>query len=531
MNKYDVIIIGSGISGLASASILSQLFNKKVLVLERHFKIGGFTHIFKRKGTHSEYHWDVGLHYVGQMDSGLMSRSIFDYVTNGNIKWTKMPDPYDIFIYPGLQFRAMEGENYLKAELIKNFPGESDAIEKYFKDLNRINKWFGRYNFSLTLPPKARNLSSIFFDNSKEITSITLKEYLDKNFSDEKLKAVLASQWGDYGLPPSLSSMVVHSLIVNHYINGGYYPVGGSKKIADSIIPIIEKSGGAFIANHTVKEILIEKGKAIGVRAVKKEGNDFVDVKFFADKIISTAGAKTTYTELIPDNYTPDFIEEIKNFPPSIPHVNLYLGLKESPTKLGLKGENYWIYDSYNHDDIYNRRGELVEGKVHGVYISFPSLKDPESNSHTAEIVAFADYNSFSQWVNKPWKKRGEDYEALKQRISNALIEYTEKHLRGFKELIDYKELSTPLSTIHFTGNPEGSIYGIPATPERYKMKWISPYTHIKNLYMSGADTFGHGIVGGLMGGALTSALVAKGFRGIPEVFKEAMKFHKSLMR
>jgi len=54
-NNFDVIIIGSGISGLSSASILSQLYNKRVLVLERHWKIGGFTHIFKRVGKHGTY--------------------------------------------------------------------------------------------------------------------------------------------------------------------------------------------------------------------------------------------------------------------------------------------------------------------------------------------------------------------------------------------------------------------------------------------------------------------------------------------
>lgn len=530
MNKYDVIIIGSGISGLSSASILSKLFKKKVLVLERHFKIGGFTHTFKRKGEHGEYHWDVGLHYVGQMDSGSPSRAMFDYVTDGNVKWEKMPDPYDVFIYPDLKFKLAEGENNFKAALIKLFPSESIAINNYFANIKKINRWFGRYNFSLTLKPPSQKLFKPLYNKGSELALMTVKEYLDNNFSDERLKAILASQWGNYGLPPSLSSMAIHSIIVSHYINGGYYPVGGSKKIADSIIPIIENSGGALLVNHTVKEILIDNGKAVGVRVNKKEGNDFVEVEFYADKIISTAGAKIIYTELIPKKYLPDFIDEINNFPNSISHVNLYLGLKESPAKLGLKGENYWIFNSFNHDETYNRKGELVDGKVYSVYVSFPSLKDPEAKFHTAEIVTLADYQSFSKWANEPWKKRGAEYEELKQKICDAVIDYTEKHLNGFKELIDYKELSTPLSTVHFTGNPQGSIYGIPSTPMRYKMKWISPYTHIKNLFMSGADTFGHGIVGGLMSGALTAALVAKGLKGIPNIFNEAIKFHKSLM-
>jgi len=46
--KYDAIIIGSGIGGLTTASILAK-FGKKVLVLERHYVPGGFSHTFKRK--------------------------------------------------------------------------------------------------------------------------------------------------------------------------------------------------------------------------------------------------------------------------------------------------------------------------------------------------------------------------------------------------------------------------------------------------------------------------------------------------
>ncbi len=524
-NNYDVIIIGSGISGLSAASILSQIWKKKVLVLERHFKIGGFTHTFKRKGSIGEYHWDVGLHYVGQMESGTTTRAMFDFITQGKVKWNKMPDPYDVFIYPDFIFKVHDKETNFKSDLISKFPDEKENIEKYFYDLKTVGKWFGRYNFSLALPLSARMISSLISSKGSDLALMTLKNYLDKNFKNEKLKSLLASQWGDYGLPPSQSALAVHALIVNHYINGGYYPIGGSKKISDAVIPIVKLNGGDLLVNNIVQEIIIKKGKAIGVKTKEKHENELVEKEYFAEKIISTAGAHITYLELINKQNAPKFIEEIKNFPPGAAHVNVYLGLQSSPAKLGIKGENYWIYDSYDHDRRYENNDRLLDGIASGVYVSFPSMKDPEAQNHTAEIIAFCKYKHFEKWAEQPWKKRDEEYNALKEKICNALIDFTDKHIKGLKQLIDYKELSTPLSTIHFTGNPEGAIYGIPATPERFKMKWIGPYTHIKNLYLSGADAFGHGIVGGLMGGAISAALVIKGFRGIPTVFKEAMKF------
>jgi len=63
-DTYDAIIVGSGIGGLTTAALLSKCFKKKILVLEQHFQPGGLTHDFQRKG---KFHWDVGLHYVGEM--------------------------------------------------------------------------------------------------------------------------------------------------------------------------------------------------------------------------------------------------------------------------------------------------------------------------------------------------------------------------------------------------------------------------------------------------------------------------------
>ena len=83
---YDVIIIGSGISGLCSAALLSMA-GKKVLVLEKHFKIGGYTHTFKR----NQYEWDVGIHYIGAVhNEKSFTRRLFDKISNNNLKWNKM---------------------------------------------------------------------------------------------------------------------------------------------------------------------------------------------------------------------------------------------------------------------------------------------------------------------------------------------------------------------------------------------------------------------------------------------------------
>lgn len=522
---YDTIIIGSGIGGLTCASYLAQQQGKRVLMLERHFKVGGFTHTFKR----GKYEWDVGIHYIGDMQKGRQSRAIFDYISQGGIKWHKMPDTYDTFMFPDFTFSTVTGRNQYIHALIDAFPDEQAAIEQYFADLKAAGNWFNRHMAKKMMPKSVSWMGGVLSKSGSKWASMTTSEYLDEHFKDPRLKAILPAQWGDHGLPPSQSSFVIHALIASHYLYGAWYPVGTSKTIADSIVPIIENAGGKVLVNHTVDEIIIEKGRAIGVRVTHKKGKSLIQKEFFAENIVSNAGATITYVNLIPADYPLDFREEVASFPDSAAHVTIYLGLRDDPRKLGFQGENYWIYSSLDHDQNFARRNELVEGKIAGCYLSFPSLKDPEAKAHTAELIAFADAEPFKQWKDEAWKKRGEDYEQLKQKITDALLNFVEQYHPGFRNLVEFCELSTPLSTEHFTGFKNGAIYGVPAIPKRYEVEWIGPRTPIKNLYLTGADAASHGVVGAMMGGVMTASLVLGLRDNFMKLISDAMKYSQTL--
>ncbi|MCP5500522.1 MAG: NAD(P)/FAD-dependent oxidoreductase [Leptospiraceae bacterium] len=522
-NSYDVIIIGSGIGGLTCGSLLSKLKNKRVLILERHFKAGGFTHVFKREG---KFLWDVGVHYIGDVGNGSMSDRLFHIITEGKLEWIKMSEPFEKFIYPDFTFDLYGNKELYKEDLIERFPGEKSGIEKYFHDIEAMAFWFSRRFTLKALPPVFEKVTSFLNLLGADNALIKTKDYLDKNFKDEKLKALLVSQWGDYGLPPSKSSFVIHSLIANHYLKGGYYPKGSSISVASTIKPILEKAGGEIKLSTEVQEIIIQDGKAIGVKVFEAKGNEKIESEYYAPEIVSDAGAFTTYNKLIPNSYPISFRNELNAIDPGVSNVTLYIGFKENPTKLGFKGENYWIYNSYDHDKIYENRNMTLEGNPPGCYLSFPSLKDPKAEAHTAEIIAFVDYEPFNKWKAGEWKNRGEDYMALKEKITEGLLNFIEEKFPGFKELIEYKELSTPLSNEYFTAHKNGTIYGIPCTPERFKMDWLGIRTPVQNLYLTGADACSPGIVGSMMGGYATAGSLM-GFSGVMGIVKEASRLRE----
>ena len=442
-NQFDAIVIGSGLGGLTVAAILSKLNQKKVLILEQHYVVGGYTHEFTRE---SKFHWDVGLHYVGSMGQGELGRKIFDYLTNGKLEWNKMPDPFEKFVYPDFTFEQSCAPTKFKDDLITKFPQEKSGIEQYFWDITNLAK-------TRKVPGFLSILIKLYHPRLRKIEELTTKEYLERNFQDPKLKALLASQWGTYGLPPAQSSFVVHAMLMSHYLKGGYYPVGGASEIAKNILPLIEKNGGKVLTQKQVREIIIEDGIAKGVKVQKAHQPNAALEEYYASLIISDAGAFNTYTKLIPmvgnrevegnvetrdvasskrqtrkyQDLVAKYREEIEKFPKGHSTLTMFLGFKESPAKLGFKGENYWIYSAYDHDKAFQKQSTAPDKSIDYCYISFASLKDKTQTAHTAQIILFIDYEFFSKWQEQNWRHREQEYYQLKEAISQNILSFV-KH-------------------------------------------------------------------------------------------------------
>jgi phytoene dehydrogenase-like protein len=251
-----------------------------------------------------------------------------------------------------------------------------------------------------------------------------------------------------------------------------------------------------------VERILVENGRAVGVRLASGE-------TLRAPLVVSDAGARATFLKLVPDDVPLPFRDELRAIPRSMSHVSLYLGLSRSAASLGVKGENFWLHDELDHDRMWDRGGELLSGRAPQTYVSFPSMKDPEAKAHTAEIIAGVDSSHFEPWAGTRWMKRGEEYEAVKERIADTLLAAAERRLPGLSGLVVHRELSTPLSTAHFTGHPGGEIYGLPATPDRFAKPWLRARTPVKGLYLAGADALMLGIGGAVMSGVMAAAAIA----------------------
>lgn len=534
---YDAIIIGSGMGAMATAALLARFRGQRVLLLEQHYVMGGFTHEFSRMHDGRRFHWDVGVHYIGDVQPGSILRKIFDQVTDHRVQWAPMPaDCFEKFIYPDLTVDVPVGEVNYRRVLIELFPDEQPAIDHYFRDIKKINAWFGQIFMKTGTAFIDQTRAPLRINNFRSV-NITTAEYMDRNFSDPRIKAILTSRWLDYGLPPTCSSFLVHATVDCHYLNGGFFPIGGASAIADAVRPIIGTSGGEVRLAHRVEEILVADGHAIGVRARNlrfrgsaannsaQSANELTD--FFAPVVISGAGVYATYTQLLPaaisGAYATNIVSFYRKYRP-VSAVTLYCALDSDPRALGFHGENHWIFDNYEAEQTLaaGQRWLAGESDLTWAYLSFPSLKNPDAKHHTAEIIVIVGDAAFQHWRDDTtWKRRTPEYEALKERVARDMLALIEARYPGFERLVLRTEVSTPLSVEYFSRHHAGAVYGLPCVPERFdseKSPWCNIQSPlVKGLYLTGVDVCPSGVGGALLSAiGTTMALPAR--LGFPEI-------------
>jgi len=506
--EWDAIAIGSGIGALAAAALLAQRAGKRVLVLERHYTAGGFTHVFHRPG----YEWDVGVHYIGEMGAGSPMRGLFDEISEGRLKWNAMPEVYDRITIADRSYDFVSGAERFTERLREYFPQDGAAIGRYMAHVRDAARASGLFFTEKALPAALTRVAGPllrrrFLSYSRRTTALTLAGLT----GNRELIAVLTGQWGDYGLPPGQSSFGMHAIIAQHYMEGAFYPVGGASRIAASIAPTIERAGGRIVLSAEVEQILLDgRGRAVGVRMA--DGRELR-----APLILSDAGAWNTYARLLPPDAPgrAQALAEIERIPVSMSHLSLYVGLRRDPGEPEFGDTNLWIYPGPDHDVNLARYVADPEQPFAGLFISFPSAKDPDfARRHpgraTIEVVTLAPYGWFERWADTRWKRRGADYDALKQRLAERLRAELERHVPAVRGKIDYCELSTPLSTRQFVNYHRGQAYGPAVTPERFRARALGPRTPVRNLYLTGADAAVMGVTGALAGGGVAASAVLR---------------------
>lgn len=497
---WDDLIIGSGMGGMTAAAFLTKL-GRRVLVLEQHYIPGGFTHAFPR----GKYVWDVGVHAIGEVTRHSITGRVLDRLTDGRLQWASLGPVYDEFFFPGdFHIGFPDNPAQFRRNLLAAFPEEEEAIDGYLAKVREVVGTMRGYFMSRAAPRKLMPaVQWLMARKAQGFFASTVNEVVHQLTDNPRLRTVLTAQWGYYGAAPSRASFAVQAMVTRHYLHGGYYPVGGSQQIALSLLQTVADAGGWTRILADVQQILVERGRAVGVRL---EGGEEIRAR----RVISAAGILSTVRRLLPEPYCHQpWAEETEQIQPGPAHVCLYLGFQGDIRQAGASGANKWFYDTWSpEEETWNLDQPENLGPAPVLYCSFPSLKDPLHDSgpeqrHTGEVVTFVPWQVFKRWQNTSWKKRGPEYEALKEHIQTSLLEQFFERMPALRPMLDHVELSTPASTQTFCRPVGGSIYGLETTPERFANPWLRPRSPIPGLFFAGSEAAMVGVMGAMMGGVL----------------------------
>jgi len=500
MSDFDAIVIGSGIGGLSCAAALSKA-GRKVLVLERHFVAGGLTQTFSRAG----FTWNVGMHYLGDMGPTGGARAVLDWLCDQRIEMASVGSVYDIVHFPeAFEIQFSRPAEALRRDLIDKFPDDASDIDAFLSMLGSAAS-AGRSLFARrAMPPLLGGVYGLWHQSEvNRWWGRTTTDVVREVVRNPRLQAVLLAQRGDYGDPSEASSFGMHAVVMQHYMDGAYYPIGGSQVFAKSLIPVITAPGGEVRVRSRVEKLLLEGERIVGVRLANGE-------QIRAPCIFSSAGALSTVRELLPAALgESSWAQSVSMFRPSVCHIGLYLGLEGDVRSCGASASNHWFYGGWELETGL-WRNPLEESLSPGMFVSFPSLKDPSHEPgpqlrHTAEIVVMTSWDAFRQWDGSKIGRRPPDYGAAKERITSNLLAQFARYFPALAPMVVCHELSTPLSTSSFTGAPHGAIYGLETTPRRFLSPSLGAQTPIPGLFLAGQDVTSPGVTGAMMGGVLAA--------------------------
>jgi len=509
----DVVVVGCGLGGLTAAAYLSKA-GLKVCALDSHYVAGGCGTVFSRGPSNARYHFDVGLHYVGDCGPDGTLPRILEETGSAPVDFLPMdPDGYDTLVFPDFEFKVPVGLDRYRDRLLERFPSEKKGIDKYVRLLSGVREVGAEMDKTGgNLSPKILWKVLTRYPQLARFQSATMGSYLDGVTRDPKLRAVILGQNGDYGLPPSKVSAMLHAGLADHYFKGAYYPRGGGQVLADRLAQTIEANGGSIHLRRPVGKILIEDGRAVGIETAARRNHPAERVR--AKLVISNADLMKTLRDLVGVDHLPTAWRQRLSRGFEQP-ASLFL------TCLGVKGEltpamqrsNYWVFDDYDFDRQYADAERDAVPRPRGAYITSASVKDPETPHHAPRGFSSLEVMSLIPGDPKRWGvppgelddwgyKRNDVYHERKDAFEAALLGYLERRFPGLSERIVFKESATPVTHQRFAGSTDGVSYGIALTPAQFGRGRPGYDAILPGLHLCGASTrANHGIVGAMSSG------------------------------
>jgi prolycopene isomerase len=478
--------------GLSAAALLAKA-GKRVLVVERHDRAGGYAHAFRRK----KYLFDAAIHLIGGCERvGFAEGGLVD----GLLRLLGMRDrctflrvnPFYTAVFPGFRLDVPLGtEGFVRAHA-RYFPREGDRIRQLVQVCSQLNREVRQFPSPSSLWDFLRMPKR--FPALVKYHRATLGEVMDGYLTDPRLKAVFATLWPYLGLPPSRLSFLYWSVMLMSFIEeGAYYCQGSFQNLVNAFVAALEKNGGELLLRSRVRRIFIRNRRVTGVMLENGQ-------RIQAPVIISNADARQTFEELVgADHLSGRFMANLGRLRPSHSAFVVYLATNLDVRRFDASHEMI-LYRSWDHDETHQH---ILEGRPSGIAVTVPTLIDPSlapPGEHLITVTTLIPYE-----IGVSWRQKKAPYGEL-------LLDEVEAVCPGLRGHITFAEGASPRTMERYTLNLTGAIYGWEVSPEQVGRNRLGHRTPIGGLFLSGHWTQPGGGIYAVLASGLQTAQIVLGY-------------------
>ncbi|MBR5102812.1 MAG: NAD(P)/FAD-dependent oxidoreductase, partial [Muribaculaceae bacterium] len=319
-----------------------------------------------------------------------------------------------------------------------------------------------------------------------------IDDVMGEVITDPHLANVLVGNLPLYAGEKGKTPFATHAFIMNFYNQSSYRVVGGSDAIAKSLCKTLERYGGKVLLNHKATAIVCDDTHATGVEV---NGSKMLPAHY----VISDAHPIRTLELIDSKLIRPVFRRRVNEMPQTVGGFSVYLQFKEN--SVPYMNHNYYAYNGNmpwgceHYDESSWPKGFL--------YMHFCHCHRPLF-AKAGVVLSYMQMSDVEQWIGTKVGRRGNDYEAFKQRKAQQLIASLEKHFPGIGANIEHYYTSTPLTYLDYTGTAGGSMYGIAKDVTQGASGRVPHRMKVPNVFQTGQNINSHGILGVLVGTIVT---------------------------
>jgi prolycopene isomerase len=448
--SYDAVVIGAGNGGMAAACQIAAA-GKSVLLLEKHNIVGGFSTSFVR----GRFEFEASLHelceYGPAEDAGILRR-LFDEL-GVEVDWIPAPEAYRLLIpSEGIDARMPFGvEEYIEA-MEAYVPGSRPSMRRFF-ELSR-EAWEAM-TYVQDLQTEVRHLDKLEvlrrFPNFVKCGAYPVERVYDALGLPKKARDILAAYWCYLGVPLDAMDFAFYAYVLYDYIrHKAYIPRNRSTEMALAFESRIRELGGKIETGVAVDKVLVEGGRARGVRTAAGE-------TILARQVICNASPFRLYNEMVePASEVPDRAKrELSSRAKSISGFVVFLGLDASREELGLKDYSTFLYDTSDSRRLYEDFSRPGRPSMQATLCLNAAL--PDCSPPGTTIVSMTALPKPEAWKDIA----PEDYFEIKSEVASAMIADFEAATGAhIKEHIEEIEIAAPPTYSRYANSFQGLIYG-----------------------------------------------------------------------